>query len=553
MNAQPTPSAKGLLHVSLPRRVVLENRGGLPTIYFGAEVIAFDDAPLAPLADALAAGEPFVAAEICPMADPMDLQAAVDTLRDIGLLGDHAAVPVPRRAKVPDLPAAAIAQDWRDVQAVAAALNVPMHPGHLELVVPVFRIAHPALDTDDRQVGEANTFPRALRLDRPTDWQTCTYAGTRHADDKPMNLTALKAMRAHWPEMMAVLADIRARYLARAALGAPLTLGQVERLCIAVLSLPTWEAFGGPLHPVLSSLFRVTDGLRIVVHQMMFVPSAEPMLPPETVVTAGELYDYAERSLSFHSDTGVCAGPQHFIAEFLSVIVEGAAPRFGAGGQISAAVADALSRLDAAMDYGFAALAAHAASFAIWPHMAEAWAEIAALPNLPQAWRTEADEAARRLEHASYLGQAAWRAQRLATYADMERQALSLSRQTMEPAAIRITCPDDTQLPADLAAILQRFATRAAAHLARASALQAQINHQMGRPHAPGFALSDMVLHARLVNDPHPRLQFLPEALKRLTGLTLQVETTPAPLAGIPPSTPVDQPRTSRITAGENP
>ena len=120
-------------------------------------------------------------------------------------------------------------------------------------MVPVFRIAHPALDTDDRQVGEANTFPRALRLDRPTDWQTCTYPGTRHADDKPMNLTALKAMRSHWPEMMAVLADIRARYLDRAALRAPLTLGQVERLCIAVLSLPTWEAFGGPLHPVLSS------------------------------------------------------------------------------------------------------------------------------------------------------------------------------------------------------------------------------------------------------------------------------------------------------------
>ena len=296
----------------------------------------------------------------------------------------------------------------------------------------------------------------------------------------------------------------------------------------------------------------MTDGLRIVVHQMMFVPSAEPMLPPDTVVTAAELYDYAERSLSFHSDTGVCAGPQHFIAEFLSVMVEGAAPRFGAGGQISAAVADPLSRLDAAMDYGFAALAAHAASFAIWPQMAEAWAEIAALPDLPQAWRAEADEAARRLEHASYLGQAEWRALRSATYADMERQALCLSRQTVEPAAVRITCPDATQLPADLAAILNRFATQAASHLAHASAMQSQINHQMGRPSAPGFALSDMVLHARLVNDPHPRLQFLPEALMRLTGLSLQVETMPVPVAGTPPSTAVDQPRKSRINPGEN-
>ena len=49
MNANPPDDAKGLLHVSLPRRVVLQDRGGVPTIYFGAEVIAFDVAHLAPL------------------------------------------------------------------------------------------------------------------------------------------------------------------------------------------------------------------------------------------------------------------------------------------------------------------------------------------------------------------------------------------------------------------------------------------------------------------------------------------------------------------------
>jgi hypothetical protein len=36
-----------------------------------------------------------------------------------------------------------------------------------------------------------------MRLDVPTNWRACIYPGTRHLDPKPMNVTALKAMRAH--------------------------------------------------------------------------------------------------------------------------------------------------------------------------------------------------------------------------------------------------------------------------------------------------------------------------------------------------------------------
>ena len=46
----------------------------------------------------------------------------------------------------------------------------------------------------------------------------------------------------------------------------------------------------------------------------------------------------------------------------------------------------------------------------------------------------------------------------------------------------------------------------------------------------------------------HPRLQFLPEALLRLTGLTLQVLTSPDRSIVAPPSTQVDEPRKLRIT-----
>jgi hypothetical protein len=64
----------------------------------------------------------------------------------------------------------------------------PLETGYVELVVPIFRVAHMYLDADDRQVGEANVFPPAMRLDRPTLWRTCTYSGSplpaRPADER---------------------------------------------------------------------------------------------------------------------------------------------------------------------------------------------------------------------------------------------------------------------------------------------------------------------------------------------------------------------------------
>jgi hypothetical protein len=63
---------------------------------------------------------------------------------------------------------------------------------YLELVIPIFRVAHIAIDEDGRQVGEANFFPKPLRLDIPTEWRTCHYPGTRY-QSQPMNVTALKS------------------------------------------------------------------------------------------------------------------------------------------------------------------------------------------------------------------------------------------------------------------------------------------------------------------------------------------------------------------------
>ncbi|MBK8860404.1 MAG: hypothetical protein IPN48_05530 [Sphingomonadales bacterium] len=111
------------------------------------------------------------------------------------------------------------------------------------------------------------------------------------------------------------------------------TVGDVERLTVSVLALPSYMLLrckepvaNGDLHPALSNLFRVTDGLRMVMHQMLFLPLYEPMKQPDMLVVAGDILDYADRNL-FHSDHGVCAGPRFMIEDFLGVILDGAEPR----------------------------------------------------------------------------------------------------------------------------------------------------------------------------------------------------------------------------------
>ena len=94
--------------------------------------------------------------------------------------------------------------------------NRAVEIGYIEAVVPVFRVAHPALDADGRQVGEANVYPPRLRLDRETEWRVCPYSGSRYRDDLPMNVTGLKAMTKHWKPIMATILEVRAELRAAA-------------------------------------------------------------------------------------------------------------------------------------------------------------------------------------------------------------------------------------------------------------------------------------------------------------------------------------------------
>jgi len=258
--------------------------------------------------------------------------------------------------------------------------------GYLEVFIPAFRIAHPALDADDRQVGEGSVYPPGLRLDRATEWRVCQYSGGRYHDDAPMNVTALKAMIKHWKPIMATILEVRAEVQRRLGLSRDRwTIGQLYTLACMVLALPTFQLVkrgGGspqpPLHPVLSSLFRITDGIRMATDDMMF--SIEHGRPrADEPMTAAALFAYVEQHSIMISLTGVCAGPKPLIDEFLATIIDGVQPAGLDAVALPPEVQAAVSELPAAVDYGLYAMQTWGVTLSLWLAMCRAYERLVAI------------------------------------------------------------------------------------------------------------------------------------------------------------------------------
>ncbi|HEX4383715.1 MAG TPA: hypothetical protein VH083_12220 [Myxococcales bacterium] len=77
----------------------------------------------------------------------------------------------------------------------------------------------------------------------------------------------------------------------------------------------------GELDPVLSSLFRVVDGVRMVAAHMLDL--YERPLFHDSLVTAADITAHAEAFGMYQSEHGVCAGPQAMIDELLAALFDG--------------------------------------------------------------------------------------------------------------------------------------------------------------------------------------------------------------------------------------
>lgn len=548
-------------------------------LYYGDKDISFDEPGLFPFGETLAKQARFIAGDAADWGEGYEWPRICDLLQqliDVGILvhaaeGGRDTLPAGDRAVPSPLPPSTcpVARSWDECESITQELTGhAVELGYLELIVPVFRVAHIALDADQRQVGEANVFPPALRLDVPTEWRTCHFPGGRYQSERPMNVTAMRAMRAHWHQMMAAALRVRETYFQRfpEARGA-WTVGHVECLSASVLAIPTYQLMrrhnrleDGGLHPALSSLFRVTDGVRMTMHQMLFVPFGEPSRSPHQAVTADDILDYAERNYSFHSAHGVCAGPRGMVRELIQVLLEGSGSADYASVTLEPAVQAACDDLDAAMDYGLHGLRAHAAVFSLWPAMTRAYERMA---EMAEAWpATDAPAAAAFRDSMrahgktqlkrTYLAHEEWRRSREDAYADMYRQcgrgvtgmadAPSLDTllapawtgahrraeaELQEIIRDRFGCTSGTSdaFVLSLSGLIMEFLLREQAILRVAVAVQNEINLLLGRER-PKRAISAADINAyHLMLGPDPgRLPYLNDELERLLGIRIGLD-----------------------------
>lgn len=371
-------------------------------IYYGVKEVSFDEDRLFAFGEQLVQQTSFIAgsatawgpgyewSELQPLFEALVAEGiikrgeTVDDARGGGLVPSllpPSSCPVHRSWTADECPAIT-----RDLAGRAVEI------GNLEAVLSVYRVAHPALDGDGRQVGEANVFPPALRMDFDTEWRVCQYPGSRYRDDAPMNVTALKAMIKHWKPMMAVLREVRrelASRLDRSRQG--WTVGDLHLFSSVLLALPGFQLMSGgaapssPVHPVLSSLFRIADGIRMTTHLMLFL-SEERTRAPEEPTTATELYEFAERNGLLLSSHGVCAGPKPMIEEFLNTVFEDPSERRSgtpgervAGVEHAPEVAALLARLPEAVDYALLGLQSWAVTRSVWLAMSLVYRELRAM------------------------------------------------------------------------------------------------------------------------------------------------------------------------------
>ena len=555
-------------------------------IFYGTKEICFDDPAQFAFGEALAKQSRFLAGDAVGWGDgewPRVSEMLEELIEhEVLRYADDdvmLALAIDREDQASPLPPAEIDEppSWDDFENVMHRLTgSTLEISYLELVVPIFRVAHMYMDADGRQLGEANVFPPALRLDQQTQWRTCTYPGTRYQPDRPMNVTALKVMRVHWRQMMAVLLHVREAYLKRfpdARKG--WTVGDIERMSVVVLAMPSFMLLraenpveNGKLHPVLSSIFRVTDGLRMTMHQMLFVPFGEPTRKPDTPMTGAEVFAYAERNHSLHSGHGVCAGPQFMIEEFLAVLLDGAEPKSGMPRAIDPEVQAALDHLDDAFDYGMLGLQAFGTIFSLWPGMTDAYHDLfLALDNwsgekspkfhsLHLRFKGRADH----LASDTYLATRDWRDDRVTVYDDMYAKCVfgqtgkypirSLRERLTDfniadkdPLIPQITdkfiallsdIDSSNLLAQQLSSIFIGFIRRTQATLKLAEEIQSNTNSLLGRPTPKfNFSAQNLNLHTKMQGEGETALPYLIDEIGSILGIIIDIDSIAVSISNV--------------------
>jgi hypothetical protein len=338
-------------------------------VFYGETELIFDEADIAPVGEKLLEVEQFRAEDAMAWsnAEPHTwekIRGLLESLLEVNVLARYVDAPAAKSQSYPQRlgevpegrePLTYSAAENRCPHITEQAFGRAFDLENLEVLVPIYRIAHPALDADGRQVGENNVSPRTLFLDLPAQRKLCGYPGSRYQHDLPMNQTAMKHMSKRWPELLSLTEQFRAALVERmpARNATSRTAGEVHFITVCTLAsvgyvmvrgvdpVPNGQLDGG-----LAAMFRLIDGVRLVTNDLVrALPDSQGC---ETPITAHEISAYADRHDAYRGQYGVCAGPPALIDEYLRVMFgEEAAPI-----QVEPDIAARLGDLEAAIDYG---------------------------------------------------------------------------------------------------------------------------------------------------------------------------------------------------------
>lgn len=337
-------------------------------LFYGEVELIFDEPDVAPVGEKLIEVERFRADEAMAWSNaaPHEWEKIRDLLQallDQNVLKRYSETAAKDKETYP--PKLGLAPDDREVRTFSAhddrcpaiteeAFGRAFDLSNLEVLVPIYRVAHPAMDSDGRQVGENNVVPRTLFLDLPTQRKLCSFPGSRYQDDLPMNVTAMKGMAKRWPELLSLSEQFRHALFARMPPRNPpgLTAGEVHFLAVSQLAAVAYVMVrgvdpvpNGQLDGGLAAMFRLIDGVRLVTNDILRASIGQHGC--ETPLDAFGINDWAERHGVYRGTWGVCAGPPGLIDEYLKTTLG----QISAPIQVEPDIAARLGDLEAAIDY----------------------------------------------------------------------------------------------------------------------------------------------------------------------------------------------------------
>jgi hypothetical protein len=177
-------------------------------------------------------------------------------------------------------------------------------------------------DDEGRPLAEGAAPPSA-RVGIPMVLKRCPYPGTRLHHDHPMNVSALRQVRAHWTEVRDTVRVVRRWYAARYAF-AP-RIADIWRLGMHLSLLPNFLVYrardwypDNALPGFLGALYKAIDAIVSMMPNLLTRHMVSDGIVPAQTYTAETLYEMFEDTQAFIGDAEVCGGPPALVKELFA-------------------------------------------------------------------------------------------------------------------------------------------------------------------------------------------------------------------------------------------